>query len=258
MVRLIQHFVEAPRPCSYIAPERASLEHRILLDVEPEELEAMLSRGHRRFGPDYFRPACPSCDACVPTRILAAEFTPSRSQRRARNRCASLRVMVGPPRVDEDRLALYHAWHAERELAREWTPGKLSARDYFYQFAFPHPSARELSYHDDDAGGRIVAVSICDETPNAWSAVYCFYDPAYARLSPGVANVLTIVDIARSQGKPHVYLGYRVTDCASLRYKESFHPQEILIGRPEEGEEPRWERVDVPPSAAGAGALRAE
>ncbi|MRG92181.1 arginyltransferase [Polyangium spumosum] len=244
MARLIQHIVEPPRACSYIPPERASLEHHILLDVDADELEALLERGFRRFGPDYFRPVCPSCTACVPTRILTSEFKPSRSQRRARNRGAELRVVVGPPRVDEDRLALYHAWHGDRERAREWTPGKLNSRDYFYQFAFPHPSAREVAYYDDEAGGRLVAIGICDETPRAWSAVYCFYDPAYAWRSPGVGNVLTVVDIARAQGKPYVYLGYRVAACPSLRYKSTFHPQEILPRLPEDGEPPRWVRVD--------------
>lgn len=244
MARLIQHLVEAPRACSYIPPERASLEHRVLLDVDPVELEAMLSRGWRRFGPDYFRPSCAACEACVPTRILAAELVPSRSQRRARNRAAHLRVVVGPPRVDEERLALYHLWHAEREAAREWAPGKLGARDYFYQFAWTHPSAREVAYYDDEQGGRLVALGIADETRNAWSAVYCFYDPADTRLSLGTANVLTLVAMARAQGKPWVYLGYRVSACASLRYKAEFHPQEILLGRPADDEAPRWIRQD--------------
>jgi arginine-tRNA-protein transferase len=244
MARLIQHLVEPPRACSYIPPEPASLEHRILLDVDPVELDHLLERGWRRFGPDYFRPACPRCSSCVPTRILAAELVPSRSQRRAVNRGRELRVMVGPPRVDNERLALYHAWHAEREIAREWAPGKIGSREYFYQFAFPHPSAREVAYYDDDAGGKLVALAICDETPRAWSAVYCFYDPAYARLSPGTGNVLTLVRIARAQGKPYVYLGYRVSACASLRYKEDFHPQEILQGSPADDEEPRWVRTD--------------
>jgi arginine-tRNA-protein transferase len=239
MARLLQQLVEAPRPCSYLAERRAALAHRIQVGVDPVELDAMLERGWRRFGPDYFRPACPACSDCVPTRIHVPSFAPSRSQRRARNRSASLRVMVGPPEVTHDRLALYHAWHAEREIAREWTHGKLDSRDYFYQFAFPHPSAREVAYYDD-TDGRLVAVGICDETPRAWSAIYCFYDPTYARLSPGVNNVLTLVAIARAQSKPYVYLGYRVSDCPSLCYKAAYRPQETLVGWPEEAEAPLW------------------
>jgi len=246
MARLIQHIVENPRACSYIPNEIASLEHRIMVDIEPDELDWLLEHGYRRFGPDYFRPACTPCGECISTRVVVSEFEISRNQKRARNRCAHLRIMVGPPQIDDERLELYHAWHAQRETVREWAPSVITAEDYFHQFAFPHPSGRELAYYDDSAGGRLVAIGICDETPMSWSAVYCFYDPAYARLSVGTANVLALIELARSQGKPYMYLGYRVSACASLKYKSAFHPQEALIGRPLDFEEPRWERVSPP------------
>jgi leucyl-tRNA---protein transferase len=244
MARLIQHILEKPRACSYLANEVASLEHRIMLDVEPEELDWLLEHGYRRFGPDYFRPACTQCGQCISTRILVPEFAPTRSQRRARNRLAQLRVMVGPPQIDLERLNLYHAWHAEREAAREWSPSVITFEDYFHQFAFPHPSGRELAYYDDAADGKLVAIGICDETPKSWSAVYCFYDPAYARYSLGTANVLMQIEIARTQDKPYVYLGYRVDGCMSLKYKAAFHPQEELLDRPLDFEPPVWKRIE--------------
>lgn len=247
MARLIQHILEKPRACSYIAREVASLEHRVMLDIEPDELDWLFEHGYRRFGPDYFRPACSNCDQCISTRILVSEFKPTRSQRRARNRAAQLRIMVGPPEMDQERLDLYHRWHTEREEAREWAPSVITQEDYFHQFAFPHPSARELAYYDDSAGGKLVAIGICDETPASWSAAYCFYDPAYGRLSLGTANVLTLIEIARMQGKPYMYLGYRVSACASLKYKATFHPQEVLVGRPLDFEVPRWERLEMAP-----------
>jgi arginine-tRNA-protein transferase len=242
MARVLRHLVEAPRPCSYLADRPASLEHRLMLDVDPEELEALLSRGWRRFGPDYFRPACGACEECVPTRIVASAFAPTKSQRRARRNVEDLRVMYGPPVVDEERLALYHAWHADREAAREWSPSALGAEEYRLQFAFPHPAARELTFHDD-ATGRLVGVGICDETPRALSLVYFFYDPAYAERSLGVANVVVSVDLATRFGLPFVYLGYRVAGCPSLRYKATFSPREELRGLPEFDEEPRWVRI---------------
>jgi arginine-tRNA-protein transferase len=243
MARQLRHLVEAPRVCSYLPDEVAALEHRIMVDVSPDELDALLARGWRRFGPDYFRPACARCDACVPTRIVVADFAPTKSQRRARKKAEGLRVMVGPPEVDAARLALYHAWHAEREAAREWAPSALEADEYRLQFAFPHPSAREVAFYDDDAGGRLIAVGLCDETPRAWSLIYFFYDPAYRHRSLGVANVVIAVEIARARGIPHVYLGYRVTACPSLRYKASFGPREELAGRPGIKEMPRWVRA---------------
>lgn len=241
MARLLQYLVEAPRLCSYLPSKAASLEHRVQLEVSPEENDLLLDHGWRHFGPDWFRPACDGCESCVTTRILAQEFTPTRSQRRALRNCSVLRAVVGRPRVDMARLALYRAWHDDREQAREWSPGPLDGNDYALQFAFPGPSAREVAYYDDAAGGRLVAVGICDETPLSWSAIYCFYDPAYGKLSPGIGNVLFLVELSRAQGKPYVHLGYRVTECPSLRYKAAFHPQEVLLGRPADDEEPQWE-----------------
>jgi arginyl-tRNA--protein-N-Asp/Glu arginylyltransferase len=242
MANVIDHFTEPPGPCNYLPEQLSSLEQKVMTDVTAEEFEAMLSRGWRRFGPVYFRPACRACAECVTLRIPTATFRPNRSQRRAHAACARFRVEVGPPQVDEERLALYHAWHAWREQAREWAPSEMSAREYFLQFAFPHPCAREVAWYDDEAEGgpRLVAVGICDEAPQAWSAAYFFFHPDYAHCSLGTANVVKQVELARERGIPHVYLGYRVMGCASLRYKASFRPHELLEGRPGPDEPPRW------------------
>ncbi len=254
MAKVLHHVTEPPGPCSYLPDQQSSLEHKVMTDVSPEEFEELLSRGWRRFGPTYFRPACQACAECVTLRIPTATFRPNRSQRRARAACARFRVEVGGPRVDGERLALYHAWHAWREEAREWEPAELSPRDYFLQFAFPHPCAREVAWYDDEAEGgpRLVAVGLCDETPQSWSAVYFFFHPDYAHCSPGTANVVKLVELARERGLSHVYLGYRVHGCASLRYKGTFRPHELLEGRPAPDEAPRWRRVSEPERPASA------
>jgi len=239
---LLKRFVEKPRACSYLRAETASLEYKVLVGVEAAEWEAMLERGWRRFGAGYFRPACVPCGECVSLRVPVETFAPSRSQRRARQKCESLRCEVGPVRLDDARLALYAAWHAGREQARSWEASPVDEDDYASQFGFPHPCAREVAYYDDAAPGgpRLVGVGLCDETPHAWSAIYFFYDPAYAERSPGVFHVLNLVQMAREEGKAHVYLGFRISDCASMSYKASFRPHELLQGRPGPDEAPGW------------------
>jgi arginine-tRNA-protein transferase len=69
---------------------------------------------------------------------------------------------------------------------------------------------------------------------------YFFYDPAIAHLSPGVANVLRCVELARDVSATHVYLGYKVEGCPSLKYKANFRPHELLDGRPSLTEQPVW------------------
>src|SRR5690242_13455750 len=145
MAIILGHTVEPPSPCSYLPDQLSSLEQVVMQDVTSEQYERMLVRGWRRCGPLYFRPACRTCTQCVSLRIPTDTFQPNRSQRRARAACAHFRVEVSTPRVDEQRLALYRSWHAEREQTREWDASPLGMRDYFLQFAFPHPSAREVA-----------------------------------------------------------------------------------------------------------------
>src|SRR5579883_2475337 len=142
-MRLIERIVERPRPCSYLPGELASLEVRLMLDVTPEELDWLLERGWRRFGPMYFRPACSACDECVSLRIPVARFAPSKSQRRAARACARLRREVDRPQVNDERLALYAKWHADREASRGWDENPTTRARYKMEFAFPHPCARE-------------------------------------------------------------------------------------------------------------------
>jgi leucyl-tRNA---protein transferase len=242
MARLLHRSVEDARPCPYLPGIPASLEHRVLLDVTPEEADDLFDRGWRHFGPGWFRPACRTCSACLSTRILAQEFAPTRSQRRIERKSRGLRAVLREPTYDRARLALFHSWQRDRVQARGWEPAPFGAKDYWMRFTFSTLFAREIAFYDDAAGGRLVMVSICDETPRAWSAVFCFYDPAYRRMSPGIANILKLMELAREHGQRHVYLGYCVLDCQSLRYKAAFHPQEILVGLPADDEAPRWVR----------------
>jgi arginine-tRNA-protein transferase len=215
-----------------------------MLDVAPKEADDLLCRGWRHFGPGWFRPSCAGCQACLSTRIVVDEFTPSRSQRRSQHRARNLRAEIGEPIIDEARLQLFHTWQRERVESRAWEPAQLSEQDYFMRFAFPSAVAREVAYYDTDADDRLVMVAICDETPQAWSAVFCFYDPGYARMSPGIANILRLVDIARATSRRFVYLGYLVLACQSLRYKADFHTQEVLVGLPGDRDTPRWVHRD--------------
>src|SRR6185312_5567020 len=153
---------------------------------------------------------------------------------------ARLRRVVGTPLVDDARLALYGKWHRGREEARGWEANAQTRERYALEFAFPHPCAREVAYYDDAAvdergDPRLVGVGLYDETPRALSAAFFFHDPEYAHLSLGTANVLGLIDEARGAPvpRPHVYLGYRVAGCASLKYKGAFRPHELLRGRHE-------------------------
>lgn len=240
MARIIQHTTEPPRECAYLPERQAALEIRVMVDVTSAELGALLERGWRRFGPVYFRPACADCQECVTLRIPTATFRPSKSQRRARKNAASLVRTTSAPVIDDERLALYARWHAHREEVRGWEGSTLDAERYAFDFAFEHPSVREVSFRDPHDDDRLVGLGIVDEVPGALSAVYFFWDPEHAPSSLGTAHVVMLVDDARERGHAHVYLGYRVLACASLAYKGRYHPHELLEGRPGLRQLPIW------------------
>ncbi len=237
MARLVRHFIEEPRLCSYLPDAEAALEYRLMVDVTPEELEQLLIRGWRRFGPAYFRPACAPCVECHSIRLDVHQFVPSASQARAFRRSKRFEIRVGPPKVDPARIGLHSAWHGTRERARGWDETQLEEDEYATQFAFPSSTGREMAWY---LGAELVAVGLIDVTANALSAAYFFYHPDIAKLSPGVGNVMQCVELARELGCAHVYLGYRVEACSSLTYKGLFRPHELLQGRPSMTQKPVW------------------
>ena len=215
-----------------------------MLDVPECEWEQMLSKGWRRFGAAYFRPKCRSCFECVSLRIDVKNFKPTRSQSRALRHISKLRLEIGPPLIDKDRLELYQEWHDLQGQKRDWELDSISADRYFYDFAFPHECAREFAYYDDSSSSeRPIIVAIVDETKNALSAVYTFYDPKYAKISPGTGSILRQIEVAQASDKQYVYLGYRVLGCASSQYKGRFRPHQLLDGRPTENEESQWNNI---------------
>lgn len=227
-MRLLQHRIAGPEPCPYLDGLSSTTETMLMTGVTSAELDALLERGWRRFGPVYFRPVCTGCDECVSVRVPVATFTPSQNLRRVLKRGAHLRLEVGEPTVDDARLRLYRLWHESREEERGWKPDRIGLESYAMQFCFPHSAAREFSYWEDN---ELIGVGIADETPHALSAVYCYYDPRRSRLSIGTYNVLRAIEYARHRRLTHVYLGYCVEGCMSLRYKGRFRPQERLRGR---------------------------
>lgn len=233
----VLHRVVDQVACPYLPERNAAIETRVITEVTPRELEAMLRRGWRRFGPYYFRPRCTPCKECVPIRVPTAKFEMSRSQRRALKGAADLKFTIGVPRVDDERLDLYARWHAMREETSGWSPNPLDGDSYHIQFAHPHPAAREVAIYD---GKKLIGIGIADQTPRAWSLVFQFYDPQMLDRSLGVVNVLVQLEHAKRLGIPYAYLGFLVRGCRSMEYKAGYRPHELLVGRPTAKAKPVW------------------
>jgi arginine-tRNA-protein transferase len=79
--------------------------------------------------------------------------------------------------------------------------------------------------------GRLIAVAVTDVTPDAFSAVYTFFDPDLERRSLGTLAILRQLEWAKRESRRHLYLGYWIKDHVKMDYKRRFKPLEVFDGR---------------------------
>jgi arginine-tRNA-protein transferase len=227
---------DKPGPCPYFPDRTARLPLRLpARALRRDELDDRLSAGDRRQGLVLYRTACPSCQACEPIRIDAAKFVPSRSHRRVIAKAGSaLRVELGPPTADERRVELYNRHKVGRGLTDRQEPIDLDGyRDFLGTTCC---DTFELRYWHDDV---LIGVAVVDRGKHALSAVYCYYDPRFEKLSPGTFSILKQVELCRQWGLSHLYLGLYIAESPVMRYKARYLPHERLIAG-------RWIEVASP------------
>ncbi len=212
---------DGEHPCSYL-PGRAA--RQVLVrppHFAPGLYHAFMDLNFRRLGFLVYRAACRSCNECRMLRIPVGEFRPRRAQKRCLARNHDIRVEAGRPEVTAEKLDLYRRYLASRhEGSMTDSAGDLAG----FLYKAP-PFTIEMTYRTPD---KLLAVGIADVEPAAMSAVYCYFDPEETRRSPGVLNVLAMIDECRRLRLPHLYLGYYVAGSRKMAYKADFHPHEIL------------------------------
>ena len=222
---VLNRFVTGPDACSYLPEQQSRLEHELVVRLSPEEYEARMNAGWRKFGPILFRPICAACRECRSIRVSLAAFTPNRSQMRALKRNADLEVRFAAPTVDRQRLALYNRYHAAQEARKGWPEVEKSEGDYSFSFLHNPVPAVEVSVWE---GETLRAVALTDITPNTVSGVYHYHDMECGSRSLGTFVILQTLELARRLQKAYAYFGYYVAACGSLNYKARFRPCELL------------------------------
>lgn len=234
----IQRFQTPYYRCMYLPYQTASLSYRILIELSTEGYEHLLRRGWRRFGCEFFQPACPACSQCRSLRLPVSAFRPSRSQRRALKRNADIEVVVQEPTLTAEHLHLFNAYHRFMHREKGWPLHHHNPNSYARSFLMGNwEFAREFQYYRH---GRLVGVGLADVTAKSLSSIYFFHDPAWRARSPGVFSILQHLAYARRLGLSYHYLGYWVADSQSMAYKANYRPHEILTRYPTDEEEPEW------------------
>ena len=221
-----------PRPCPYLADREIQLELGVIIP-DGETFDELMEGGHRRIGQVFYVPGCGGCRDCIPIRVPLAAFQPSKSQRRCWRRFSErFHVQVLPPAFDAEHFELYrrHSLH----VSDENEPGDEDS--YVRAFLLSQVQTHLIEYRVDD---ELVACSILDEGAQCVSSVYVYWDPSRPELNAGTFSALWEMRWAEGLGKEHYYLGYWVSQCSRMNYKNRFRPYELL-----DWQGARWRRFD--------------
>jgi len=225
-MKSIPFYIGYEHECGYLPGKRARMAY-----VSPWEkvdngvYSWLAARGCRRSGDMIYRPHCPNCSACVPVRIPVAQFRPNRGQRRIQRMNADLEVVLKPARFEEPHYRLFKRYldarHSDGHMAES------SAEDYIHFLAC---NWAETGFCEFRLGERLLAVAVTDGLADGLSAVYTFFDPDLPSRSLGSYAILWQVAEARRRGLDWLYLGFWISDCRKMSYKNSFCPLEALVG----------------------------
>ncbi len=224
--------------CAYLPNRKVRMNYKYVNSASKKFTTAVVQRGWRRFGKYFFHPICNGCNECKSLRIDVENFTPSKSQRRAKKRNAPTKIILQKPTITQTHIDLYNRYHLHKSQKDGWSHRSITQREYFENFVDgAHDFGKEVLYFHEN---KLIGVDLIDIVDDGISAIYFYYDPEFAKLSLGVFSLMYQIELARILELKWIYLGYWVDGCKAFAYKPKFKPSQLLDGFPRLDDVPNW------------------
>lgn len=217
-----------PRPCPYL---QGRTEQNIFTELSGPAVsqlyDALTQAGFRRSHNVAYRPSCPGCQACVPVRVVAWQFEPTRSQLRVARTNADVGEDEVPGLATPEQYALF-----ARYLSARHADGEMAGMTYADYVAMVEDSPlNTLIAEYRDRAGKLIGACLVDRLHDGLSAVYSFFEPSQSERSLGTYMIQRLIERTRAAGLPYLYLGYWISGSRKMAYKANFRPLEGLTSR---------------------------
>ncbi len=225
-IQTLRFFETRDHPCSYLENQEAKT---IFVDPNAEldgNVYSQLSDlGFRRSGRHVYRPNCENCRACIPIRIPVKKFLPSRSQLRCFKRNKDIQTSRVSTIDTKEHYELYENYINLRHSDGDMFPAD---RDQYRDFLTSEWGITQyLEFRNPEK--KLLAVGVLDQLEAGYSAVYFYFDPNEDKRSLGMFNILHLIERAKENNLPFVYLGYWIKECQKMSYKTRYQPFEVFI-----------------------------
>lgn len=209
--------------------------------MSTEVYESLMLIGWRRCGDYFYRPT--NHDTCCPMytiRLRAAEFTPSKSQKKVLKNAEKyftgkdLSITLSPAAFSEEKFQLYKRYQIvvhgdeENEVTQTGFQNFLVTSPLTSSINRPGFGPYGTFHQEYRCDGTLFAVGVLDILPSGLSSVYFFYEPDMKHLSLGKYSALQEIQFCNITGFEFYYMGFYIHSCEKMKYKGEYKPSQLL------------------------------
>ncbi len=234
-IEQLRLYSTAPHPCSYLDEEASTLFIDPDATIDYRTFSYLNERGFRRSGQHIYKPNCLNCQACLSYRVLADEFTLSKSQKRISKKNQDVDFSISHNILSHEHYSLYEKYIEQRHSDGDMYPASYGQYQSF--LGKHHDNSFYLEARIDE---KLIAIAVIDQCDQGLSAVYTFFDPCPSLNQRSLGQLMILQQLSMVKNSPEMrflYLGYWVKGSPKMEYKSNYKPAEVFLNR-------RWIRLN--------------